>query len=193
MTVDLPKEYDLNFLNSGQSMYVFTETEQGEAIGIQGKIEHECQIRPKLNDEYRALMERRNRQAIGPKRTVKLVQSVEKGVQVGTLAHVSEAELLSRKRRRHSPDSRRDRLPKPELLDILFKLFERKSNWTLKSLIDSTQQPAAFLREVLSEICDYIQRGPLKNTFKLKSEFNEYSEEKPNPQSSEDELEMERV
>lgn len=39
-------------------------------------------------------------------------------------------------------DVKRTRRDRGELEDIMFKLFERQPNWTLKQLVQETDQPA---------------------------------------------------
>lgn len=42
-------------------------------------------------------------------------------------------------------DVKRTRRDRGELEDIMFKLFERQPNWTLKQLVQETDQPAVSL------------------------------------------------
>lgn len=44
-----------------------------------------------------------------------------------------------------APDVKRTRRDRSELEDIMFKLFERQPNWTLKQLVQETDQPAVYL------------------------------------------------
>lgn len=41
-------------------------------------------------------------------------------------------------------DVKRTRRDRGELEDIMFKLFERQPNWTLKQLVQETDQPAVY-------------------------------------------------
>ena len=52
------------------------------------------------------------------------------------------------------------RLPRNELLDLLFPLFAEHTYWRLKTLKQRTQQPEAYLKEVLGEIGVLVKRGP---------------------------------
>jgi transcription initiation factor TFIIF subunit beta len=52
------------------------------------------------------------------------------------------------------------RLPRNELLDLLFPLFQEHTYWRLKTLKQRTQQPEAYLKEVLGEIGVLVKRGP---------------------------------
>ncbi len=108
---------------------------------IRGKVEQECQLKPLLNEDYRNVMKMRNIESNRPRRTVKIVDAGAKGVQVGLIPHVNEAELLQRKKRKFEPDMRKERLPKAEVMDLIFKAFEKFSHWSLKGLVDHSQQP----------------------------------------------------
>lgn len=63
------------------------------------------------------------------------------------------------------------RLPKNELLDLLFNCYERYTYWTIKALRDETHQPESYLRETLSSIADQHKRGPYMGQWSLKSEY----------------------
>lgn len=63
------------------------------------------------------------------------------------------------------------RIPKNELLDLLFSCYERYTYWTLKALREETRQPEAYLRETLSSIADQHKRGPYVGQWSLKAEY----------------------
>ncbi|KAJ8531973.1 hypothetical protein K7X08_011896 [Anisodus acutangulus] len=69
------------------------------------------------------------------------------------------------------PEVKRTRRDRGELEDIMFKLFERQPNWTLKQLVQETDQPAQFLKEILNELCVYNKRGTNQGTYELKINF----------------------
>ncbi len=66
---------------------------------------------------------------------------------------------------------KRERMEKTELIDLIFTKFEKRTMYTFKELIQLTDQPSAFLKEVLNEICIYNKRGPNKSTYELKPEY----------------------
>jgi len=68
-------------------------------------------------------------------------------------------------------DIEKTRKDKNELMNDLFELFSEKSHWTVKSLKDKLDQPELFLKEVLSEICNYCKSGPKKGNFALKDQY----------------------
>lgn len=170
---DLPKEFHLQFVKKPvqQQIHMFCESPAGEALMIRGKVEQECQLKPILNEEYRNVMKQRNIDSNRPRRMVQVVESGTAGIQVGLIPHVNEAELLLKKKRKFEPDLRKERLPKAEVMDLVFKAFEKFAYWSLKGLVDYTQQPTIYLKEVLAEICVFNKRGPYKNLFELRPEY----------------------
>lgn len=162
---DLPKEHLLQFVKrpQQQQIHMFCESPAGgawrmvggqrdslgwlkEALMIRGKVEQECQLKPILNDEYRQVMKLRNIESNRPRRTIQVVDTGSAGIQVGLIPHVNETELLLKKKRRFEPDSRKERLPKAEVMDLVFKAFEKFAHWSLKGLVDHTQQPTVCNR-----------------------------------------------
>ena len=65
------------------------------------------------------------------------------------------------------------RMPKNQLLDLLFKLFGEKGTWPIKLLREKTQQPEAFLKETLSDIAFLHRSGEHNGTWELKENFKE--------------------
>ena len=184
---DLPLEYQLQLNRCEQSMYVFA-AEDGEcastgidpyhanpnahAIAVEGRVEYECNLKPVLNDAYRQVMRRREENANRPKRTIRVLEESERH-QIGLIPHVREQDLLARRKMRFEPDLRRERLPREEVTDILFRAFERTTHWSFKALVDHTKQPSSFLKEILNDIAIYNTRGPYKNFYELKSEYKQ--------------------
>jgi len=68
-------------------------------------------------------------------------------------------------------DQKTTRMPKNELMDLLFAAFEQFPYWSRKGLVEYCKQPASYLADVLSEICDFIKKGPYTSKYQLKPEF----------------------
>ena len=62
-------------------------------------------------------------------------------------------------------------MPRNQLLDELFRHFQERERWSIKVLRDRTQQPEAYLKEVLSEIADLNRSGEFNGTCELKPNF----------------------
>lgn len=170
---DLPLEYSLQLSRCEQTMHIFCEDFMGRALMVEGRVEQECQLKPVLSEQYREVMRRRDEAANKPKRSIKVVESATESL-LGMVPHVREQEMLLKKKKRYEPELRKERLPKEEVTDILFRAFERIPHWTFKALVDHCQQPSSYLKDILSEIAIYNGRGPYKNLYELKPEYKKY-------------------
>jgi len=74
-------------------------------------------------------------------------------------------------------ETKRTRRGRTEMENILFKLFERQPNWSLKQLMQGTDQPEQFLKEILNDLCVYNKRGPNQGTHELKPEYKKSTED----------------
>ncbi|CAN1256727.1 General transcription factor IIF subunit 2 [Linum perenne] len=74
-------------------------------------------------------------------------------------------------------DTKRTRRDRGEMEDIMFKLFERQPNWTLRQLIQETDQPELFLKDILKELCVYNNKGSNQGSYELKPEYKKSSED----------------
>lgn len=168
---NIPLDYNLASFKPAQTMHLLVQSkETEEALGIQGKVEQECYMTPVLEDErYRRLIRQRNEMANQPRRTVQLVQPDNR---ISMVQHVTEHTLISRQQsRRAQPEERRERLPRAEVINTLFKAFERYEHLPFTDLERYTMQPAAYLKEILAEIAIYNKRGPHKNLYELLPEY----------------------
>ncbi|CQB89414.1 Transcription initiation factor IIF%2C small subunit (RAP30) [Chlamydia trachomatis] len=62
-------------------------------------------------------------------------------------------------------------MPKKDLLDLLFRLFEEYEYWSMKGLKERTRQPESYLKESLESIATLIKRGPYTSKYTLKAEY----------------------
>ena len=63
------------------------------------------------------------------------------------------------------------RMPRNQLLDALFALYREREQWPIKLLREKTQQPEAYLKEVLSEIATLHRSGEFNGTWELMPSF----------------------
>lgn len=76
-----------------------------------------------------------------------------------------------------SSNLRAARIPRNELLDLLFALFEDKPYWQIKALTENVQQPQVYLKEVMADIGQLIARGPYAGMWTLKDEYKSRGKE----------------
>ena len=66
-----------------------------------------------------------------------------------------------------------EKMEKAQLTDKLFGLFERRTFWSLKQLLEETKQPAMYLRETVQEIANLARRGPNNGMYSLKDMYRQ--------------------
>ena len=65
------------------------------------------------------------------------------------------------------------RMPRNQLLDQLFALFRETPRWSIRPLREKTQQPEAYLKEVLGEIAFLNKSGEHNGLWELKEVFKD--------------------
>jgi transcription initiation factor TFIIF subunit beta len=63
------------------------------------------------------------------------------------------------------------RIPRNQLLDLIFNLFRDTPRWGIKPLREKTQQPEVYLKEVLSEVATLHRSGEFNGLWELKDNF----------------------
>ncbi|KII61586.1 General transcription factor IIF subunit 2 [Thelohanellus kitauei] len=89
--------------------------------------------------------------------------------------HGLSAKLAKKKKE----DSKKLRGERSEVLQAIFKCFEKKRFYNIKDLCDQISQPAAFIREVLPEVCDCVSNPQGRDQWELKEQFRCYSQNPP--------------
>ena len=144
------------------------------------------QSRSLLTPEYREILRRRRIESSTPKRSVIMMESGDTGMNNMLAAGVGKGHIKPRATnivagamQSRSGDSTEKfaRMPRNELLDLLFNLFDKYSHWSLKRLREETQQPYVYLREVLSTIANQHHNGPYAGSWSLKREYSDGSRE----------------
>jgi len=148
-----------------------------------GTINHEASLTPLLtsasaSSSYSSILRDRQKRAQEPKRTIKMLD-VDQGVanrlasgmgMTGVKGRVST--FIKAKPSSTAPSEGRVlRMPRNELLDLLFGQFESKPYWSIKALQEHVKQPQVYLKEVLADIAFNVPRGPYAGLYKLKDEF----------------------
>ncbi|KAF7297737.1 Transcription initiation factor IIF subunit beta [Mycena kentingensis (nom. inval.)] len=139
-----------------------------------------------LTPGYREMVRERGINANTPVRQTKILERA--GVSQGAINHMTSAvglganqqfrDLVTAKPARGQSD-RMVRMPRSELLDILFRLFHEQAYWTTKNLRDCTQQPEAYLKEVASSIAHYHRFGEHLGMWELDDTYKENANPRP--------------
>ncbi|KAL6504718.1 hypothetical protein OROHE_023476 [Orobanche hederae] len=180
--VNMPKSYSLNMCKDFIPMSVFSETNQGRAA-VEGKVENKFDMKPHHAniEEYRKLCRDRTNKSMVKNRQVQVIKN-DRGEHMrpmpGMMGLITST---SKDKKKAVPvkatDMKRTRRDRGELEDIMFKLFERQPNWTLKQLVQETDQPAQFMKEILNDLCLYNKRGANQGTYELKPEYKKSVED----------------
>jgi len=145
-----------------------------------GRVAHECNMKPLFNESYRERMRARHRHYNEPKRSIQRIEDSVSGGQgmVNMLSSGAVApgfsDLVSSKQRAAKGQfERMARMPRNQLLDLLFSLFRERPQWSIRVLRERTQQPEVYLKEVLSEIASLHRSGEFSGLWELKSSFKD--------------------
>lgn len=179
---------------------------------LAGKVCHDCQIIPSKSDNKysQVTMKRQNIQPSKPRPKVTLLDEIPGVVQSNAGPSIkgnnTSVFLKSNPAKSKNGEGRAIRMPKKDLLDLLFRLFEEYEYWSMKGLKERTRQPESYLKESLDSIANLIKKGPYTSKYNLKPEYrrlrdaeraarlglviNEENEEK---EEEEEDIEMEDV
>ena len=133
-----------------------------------GRICHDCQVTPNSRDPaYQAMMSRRaGIHKVPERRKVTLMNEIP-----GVSLKNSHNLVFLKTTLRLKSEGRAIRMPKQDLLNLLFKLFEEYEYWLMKGLKERTKQPELYLKELLELIANLIKKGPYTSKYNLKPEY----------------------
>ncbi|KAG2172487.1 hypothetical protein INT44_006660 [Umbelopsis vinacea] len=175
MTSDIPKEYSIKIpAGEVENKYVFGSNDHGAATRVVGKIHHECHVSPANWTAYRDIMRKRVHEADRPTRSVQEIEQRHQPVFAPGASSgmpVSDFSSFIPSKKPRIDKEKATRMPRNELMDMLFAAFERYPYWSLKGIAEHTKQPMQYLKEILSEICILNKRGPYTSTYQLKAEY----------------------
>jgi len=184
----LMTEYTLDVVNPGVENQVViserpTEPPNGRAKSthLLGNVIHECNVRPNFTDIYRETVAARHRAANKPKRQIVLLGKDDVKGGVGGLNKLSSGATVAthfdsfvKTTKRPGKDFERyARIPRDQLLDMLFALFSEKPSWSFKDLRSRTEQPAEYLKEVLTMIAFLHRSGELNGQYTLLENYQD--------------------
>ncbi|KAI5957467.1 hypothetical protein KGF57_003161 [Candida theae] len=141
-----------------------------------GKVVHDCSIVPSKRDKsYAALIRSRDANIQGPPRPkVTLLNEIPGVIQSNAGPSIkgnNTSVFLKSTQPKNKADGRAIRMPKQDLLDLLFRLFEEYEYWSIKGLKERTKQPESYLKESLDSIAILIKKGPYTSKWVLKPEY----------------------
>jgi hypothetical protein len=118
-----------------------------EATSIVGTVAHECTVTPVMNASYSKTVKSRVLEANQPKRQVQML-SEQNGIPDGSYLYNPKSNQPfgkftggNARTKTDAQNNKATRIPKNELLDLLFKCFQEYAYWSLKGLREYVKQP----------------------------------------------------
>ncbi|KAL3523448.1 hypothetical protein ACH5RR_016282 [Cinchona calisaya] len=172
---NIPKCYSMDMSTDFIPMSVFAESAQGK-ISVEGKIYNKFDMKPhgKTIEDYGKLCRERTNKYMTKTRQIQVIDD-DSGQHLRPMPGLFSIKASGAQEKRKMPvkgsELKRTRRDRDEMEEIMFKLFERQSNWTLKQLIQETDQPEQFLKDLLKILCVYNNKGSNQGTYELKPEY----------------------
>lgn len=161
----VPNNYNVSLKNETEKYAVDLFSENI----IANECTHFLNITPVMDAKYFEFKKKYNAQKPAERSTRALEHFAEmkKGEKY---ANLKEMEAFAKKKKAQLQIKKRERLDKPDVIDILFKAFEKHTNWTVKDLSDFSGQPIAYIQEIIGEIA-VLDKTDYRNTYVLKEQF----------------------
>ncbi|ESR49505.1 transcription initiation factor IIF subunit beta [Citrus sinensis] len=168
-----PKRYSMDMSKDLIPMSVFAESSNGK-ISVEGKIKNKFDMRPHHEnmENYGKLCRERTNKYMTKSRQIQVIDN-DNGSHMRPMPGMMISTGFTEKKKPQPKGSevKRTRRDRGEMEDIMFKLFERQSNWTLRQLIQETDQPEQFLKDMLKDLCVYNNKGSNQGSYELKPEY----------------------
>ncbi|KAL5107339.1 General transcription factor IIF subunit 2 [Taenia crassiceps] len=145
-------------------------TRSGKRYSLFGRVNSRAECQPPPNAKYMRL---KALQLKAKNRARHEVCVLDKPVQthLPVANHAFNIEFGARKKR-EGKNLRRER---EDVLQDIFKAFEKHQYYAFKDLLLLTKQPVTYLTEILKEIAVFNSRPPHQNMWELKPEYRHYT------------------
>ncbi|CAA7019226.1 unnamed protein product [Microthlaspi erraticum] len=175
---NIPKRYALDMSTDFIPMSVFCESSEGK-MSVEGKIKNKFDMRPHNEniESYGKLCRERASKYMCKNRQIQVIDNAS-GMHMRPMQFIiPPANPDKKKVPNKTSEMKRTRRDRREMEEIMFNLFERQSNWTLRQLIQETDQPEQFLKDLLKDLCMYNNKGSNQGTYELKPEYKKAPQE----------------
>jgi hypothetical protein len=136
------RDYELSGVSSAQTFYAFSEnqTPGRAAVSIEGHAFKQFLMTPAVTaSAYMSELQQRSAMKEKTRTTLHLQDK-------GEIPFMRTSAVTSgRERRLRDLDQRRERFPKQELLNMLFKVFDRRNAISMRELQEYTHQPQVWI------------------------------------------------
>ena len=178
---EIPVKYIMTENIEAPEIHVFSETREGTAAAtsamdvnefiVEAKVHKKLDMRPKDASDAAYARVSKNRLEKAQSKS-RFVQSVV-GADAARIAPLPKRSNLVRLADGGVTKPKAEKMEKAQLTDKLFGLFERRTFWSLKQLLEETKQPAMYLRETVQEIANLARRGPNNGMYSLKDIYRQ--------------------
>ncbi|VDP83574.1 unnamed protein product [Echinostoma caproni] len=152
------------FSNSASARY-------SRRLSLFGRVNSRAECRPPPNTRYMMLKAQQLKAMNRAKHEVRLLDAPVRNYKPVS-NHINNIEYEARKK----AEGKNLRREKEDVMQDLFKAFERHQYYTIRDLVLLTKQPLNYLTEILKEIAIFNPRAPHKNMWELKPEYRHYTE-----------------
>lgn len=163
ITKGFPTEYTINTLTKSEKIYLLKDD------SLEGYSVKEIFINPVQNELYFNYITNRNK-TFYKEPEVKIINYKNEGKATKGFGSLSDVELIARNRKKLLQAKKRERLDRTEVIDMIFRAFEKHKQWSVRDLADFTGQPLAYIQELLPDICN-VNKKDHKGLYELKPEF----------------------
>lgn len=141
---------------------------------MDGYINRRADIRPSSagSSQYMEIKKAQIKTALAPARTVQQTERVNNFKPVSD--HIHAKRKLGEEKEVPKKVEKKLRDDKDVVMERLFAAFEKHQYINIKDLVDITNQPVGYLKELLKEFCDYNVKNPHKNMWELKAQYRHY-------------------
>lgn len=163
------------------TMLVLSEQSTPSHCALEGKISLFADVRPGVGAaaSYQELVDKRRSRYESDLQTQKIMLDEGKsevttqfkllsGIPTSSTGRAARPVVL---RRADRAVDKRVRLDESKLKRKLFHLFDDKPHYRLSELVQLTDQPKAYLKEVLDQICIQHRTGPMMHHYSLKPNY----------------------
>ncbi|CAN6904053.1 unnamed protein product [Brassica oleracea] len=170
---NIPKRFGLDMSKDFIPMSVFSESSSQGKMSVEGKIKNKFHMSPRTEnmESYGKLCRERATKSMCKNKQIQVIDNATGMYMWPTPGTVAPTGTFEKKKvTTKTTEMKRTRRDRREMEEVMFNLFERQSHWTLRNLIQDTDQPEQFLKDLLRDLCIYNNKGSNQGTYELKPE-----------------------
>lgn len=145
-------------------------------------IQHVADAVPIEDASFDAWEEKSYKALMQPKSKTRIFQGIDRGMHPGTRNNATFT-LTSRvpgtAGRKAPPKEKAVRMSEKDLLDRIYKCFQKYRYWSLKALKLELKQPETFIKQMLEGVAYLVRSGDFAMNYKLKDEYEGIANIKP--------------